>query len=90
LPNRSARRSKPSPAPAYITETADSIFGNKEMMPLSAFTKKMGLDRDTILRLVADNLLDVYQYSPGKYRKILVSKSSFIRFLKTTSLRKLS
>jgi hypothetical protein len=71
-------------------EAAEAVFGTKEFMPLSRFTAKIGLDRKTVLQLVAGDMLEVYQYSPGTYRKLLVSKTSFIRFLKATSLRKCS
>ncbi len=73
--------------PPFIAETVESVFGQKEMMPVSAFARKLGLDRKTILRLIAENLLDVFQYSPGCYRKVLVTRTSFIRFLRATSLR---
>ncbi len=76
--------------PAFIRETAERVFGQKEFLPISAFLRKIGLDRKTVLQLSSEGLLDVYQYSPGKYRKMLVSKASFIRFLKATSLRKIS
>jgi hypothetical protein len=75
--------------PAFVEETADRVFGQKEFLPLQAFLRKIGLDRKTVLRFVADGVLDVFQYSPGKYRKILISKASFIRFLKATSLREI-
>ncbi len=74
----------------FVRETADRMFGDKEFLPLSVFNRKMGLDRKTILKLIGDGLLDVFEYSPGTHRKILVSKASFIRFLKATSLRKIN
>ena len=80
----------PRHTPTFVRETADRMFGDKEFLPLSVFNRKMGLDRKTILKLIGDGLLDVFEYSPGTYRKILVSKASFIRFLKATSLRKVS
>jgi len=73
--------------PSFIAETADRLFGEKEFLPLHTFVRKMGLDRKTVLNFVSEGLLDVYEYSPGTYRKILVSRASFIRFLKATSLR---
>jgi len=73
--------------PASIEETVRSVFGKKEFLPLHTFLMKMGMDRTTVLKLVAEGLLDVYEYSPGMYRKILVSRVSFTRFLKATSLR---
>jgi len=73
--------------PPFIAETVESVFGEKEMMPLSAFARKLGLDRKTILHLISENLLDVFQYSPGCYRKMLVTRTSFVRFLRTTSLK---
>ena len=65
--------------PAFVLEAAERVFGQKEFLPISAFLRKIGLDRKTVLPLISEGLLDVYQYSPGKYRKMLVSKASFIR-----------
>ena len=76
--------------PKRILEVADSMFGEKEFLPFSTFTRKMGVDRNTVLKMVGDGLLDVFQYHTGAYRKLLVAKASFIRFLKATSLRKIS
>jgi len=76
--------------PAFVRETADRVFRQKEFLPLSAFLRKIGLGRKTVLQLISEGLLDVYEYSPGTYRKMLVSKGSFIRFLKATSLRKIN
>ena len=72
-----------------IQEIADSMFGNREFLPFSTFTHKMGMDRKTVLKMVGDGLLDVFQYHTGAYRKLLVPKAGFIRFLKATSLRKI-
>ena len=77
-------------APRLILETADSMFGDREFLPLQTFIRKMGMDRKTVLKLVADGLLDVFQYQSIKYRKIIIPKAAFIRFLKATSLRKIS
>lgn len=49
--------------------------------------RKFGVDRKTVVALIAQGLLDVYAYSPGTYRKALVSKASFRRFLQRTSVR---
>ena len=76
--------------PKSILEIADSMFGDREFLPLSVFVRKMGVDRKTVLKLIGDDLLDVFQYQSNKYRKILVPKTSFIRFLKATSLRKVN
>ena len=76
--------------PRFIRETAERVFGQKEFLPISAFLRKIGLDRKTVLQLISEGVLDVYEYSPGTYRKMLVSKGSFIRFLKATSLRKIN
>lgn len=76
--------------PRRILEIADSLFGEKEFLPFSTFTRKMGVDRKTVLKMVGDGLLDVFQYHTGAYRKLLVPKAGFIRFLKATSLRKIS
>ena len=75
--------------PRRILEVADSLFGEKEFLPFSTFTRKMGVGRKTVLKMVGDGLLDVFQYHTGAYRKLLVPKASFIRFLKATSLRKI-
>ncbi len=75
--------------PGRILEVADSMFGAKEFLPFSTFTRKMGVDRKTVLKMVGDGLLDVFQYHSGTYRKLLVPKAGFIRFLKATSLRKI-
>ena len=75
--------------PAFIRETADQLFGDREFLPLQTFLKKVGLDRKTVLAMIAEGLLDVYEYRPTTYRKLLVSKVSFIRFLKATSLREI-
>ena len=74
--------------PQSIMEIADSMFGAKEFLPLSTFTRKMGVDRKTVLKMVGDGLLDVFEYHTGAYRKLLVPKVGFILFLKATSLRK--
>jgi len=76
--------------PRRILEVADSMFGDKEFLPFSTFTRRMGVDRKTALKMVGDGLLDVFQYHTGAYRKLLVPKAGFIRFLKATSLRKIS
>ena len=76
--------------PAFVLEAAERVFGQKEFLPISVFLRKIGLDRKTVLQLISEDLLDVYQYSPGTYRKMLVSRASFIRFLKATSLRKIN
>ena len=76
--------------PAFVLETAERVFAQKEFLPISVFLRKIGLDRKTVLQLISEGLFDVYQYSPGTYRKMLVSKASFIRFLKATSLRKIN
>ena len=60
------------------------------MLPLCRFLRKTGIARSTVLELVAAEILDIFEYCPGAYRKILVSKVSFIRFLKATSLRTLN
>ncbi len=74
--------------PGRILEIADSLFGEKEFLPFSTFTRKMGVDRKTVLKMVGDGLLDVFQYHTGTYRKLLVPKAGFIRFLRATNLRK--
>ena len=76
--------------PTFITETADGLFGEREFLPLQTFLRKVGLNRKTVLSMIAEGLLDVYEYRPGVYRKMMVSKVSFIRFLKATSLRKIN
>jgi len=73
--------------PAFIEEVADRVFGVKEFLALSPFLRKVGFDRKTILNFVADGLLDHFEYTRGKYRKILISKASFIRLLKALSLQ---
>ena len=76
--------------PKIILEIAESMFGEKEFLPLQTFTRKMGMDRKTVLKLVGDGLLEVFQYQSNKYRKIMVPKTAFIGFLKATSLRKIN
>ncbi|MDA2937163.1 hypothetical protein MYX75_02740 [Acidobacteria bacterium AH-259-A15] len=76
--------------PRFIREIVDSMFGEKEFLPFSTFMRKMGVDRKTVLKMVGDGTLDVFQYHTGTYRKLLVPKTSFIRFLKAASLRKIS
>ena len=66
------------------------MFGDKEFLPLQTFIRRMGMDRKTVLNLIGEEILDVFQYRSNKYRKIIISKTSFIRFLKATSLRKIS
>ena len=73
--------------PKFIQEIADSVFGDKEFLPLTVFMSKTGMSREIVLGLHGLGLLDVFQYQPNKYRKIIVAKTSFIRFLKKTSLR---
>ncbi len=75
------------PTTVSILGTVERVFGDKEFLPLSTFTKRVGVDRKTVLRLVADGLLEVYEYTPGRYRKILVSRTSFIVFLTKACLR---
>ena len=75
--------------PVFIRDTADQVFGEREFLPLQTFLQKVGLDRKTVLAMIAEGLLDVYEYCPGVYRKMMVSKVSFIRFLKATSLREI-
>ena len=76
--------------PKFIREIADSTFGDREFLPLQTFIRKIGMDRKTVLKLIGDGLLDAFQYRSGAYRKLLVPKASFIRFLKATSLRKIN
>ncbi len=76
--------------PKFIREIADSMFGNREFLPLQTFIRRMGMDRKTVFKIVGDGLLDVFQYQSNKYRKIVIPKTSFIRFLKATSLRKIN
>ena len=76
--------------PRFIHEIADAVFGDREFLPFQTFIRKMGMDRKTVLKLVGDGVLDVFEYQSNKYRKIIVPKTSFIRFLKATSLRKVS
>lgn len=76
--------------PKFIREIANSMFGDKEFLPLQTFIRRIGMDRKTVLKLIGDGLLDVFQYHTGAYRKLLVPKASFIRFLKATSLRKIN
>ena len=73
----------------FIRDTADQVFGEREFLPLQTFLQKVGLDRKTVLAMIAEGLLDVYEYCPGVYCKMMVSKVSFIRFLKATSLREI-
>jgi len=54
--------------PKLIQETADSMFGDKEFLPLQTFIHRMGMDRKTVLKLIGDELLDVFQYQSNKYR----------------------
>ncbi len=75
--------------PVFIRDTADQVFGEREFLPLQTFLQKVGLDRKTVLAMITEGLLDVYEYCPGVYRKMMVSKVSFIRFLKATSLREI-
>ena len=75
--------------PAFIHEVADRVFGDKELLPLQPFLRKVGFDRKTILDFIAEGILDAFEYTRGKYRKILISKASFIRFLKALSLRRI-
>lgn len=77
----------PKNTPKSIQEIADSVFGDKELLPLTTFETKTGISREIVLGLVGDGLLDVFQYQPNTYRKIIVAKTSFVRFLKKTSLR---
>ena len=73
--------------PAFIEEVADRVFGEKELLALSPFRRKAGFDRKTVLNFIAAGILSTFEYTPGKYRKILVSKASFIRLLKALSLQ---
>ncbi len=73
--------------PKFVREIADSVFGEKEFLPLTTFMSRTGMSRETVLNLVSAELLDVFEYRPTSYRKILIAKTSFIRFLKKTSLR---
>ena len=76
--------------PKFIREIADSMFGDKEFLPLQTFIRRIGMDRKTVLKLIGNGLLDAFQYHAGSYRKLLVPKASFIRFLRATSLRKIN
>ena len=73
--------------PAFIEEVADRVFGERELLPLSPFLRKTGFDKKTVLNFIAAGILATFEYSPGKYRKILISKASFIRLLKSLSLQ---
>ena len=73
--------------PAFIQEVADRVFGEKELLPLAPFLRKAGFDRKTVLKFTAAGILHTFEYTNGKYRKILISKASFIRFLKALSLQ---
>jgi len=78
----------PMSTPRPIQEIADSMFGEKEFLPISKFQRKMGMDRKTVLKLTAEGLLGVHEYHTGVYRKLIIPKAGFIRFLKATSLEK--
>jgi len=75
--------------PEFIREIADAMFGEREFMPLQTFIRKMGMDRKTVLRLIADGLLDAFEYRCEKYRKIVIPKVSFIKFLGETSVKRI-
>ena len=75
--------------PEFIREIADAMFGDREFMPLQTFIRKMGMDRKTVLRLIADDLLSAFEYRCEMYRKIVIPKASFIKFLRETSLKRI-
>ncbi len=46
------------------------------------------MGRQAVMRLVANQILDVVTYRTEKRRKAMVTKSSFLLFLRTHDLRK--
>jgi hypothetical protein len=74
--------------PDRMQETAYAIFGKKELLPVSTFCSRSGMGRQAVMRLVANQILDVVTYRTEKRRKAMVTKSSFLLFLRTHDLRK--
>lgn len=74
--------------PERIQETADAIFGTKELIPVSTFCSRSGMGRQAVMRLVANQALDVVTYRTEKRRKAMVTKSSFLQFLRKHDVRR--